>query len=388
MKAIGFYKFRKFEKNETDLINKKFFAIILLAIGKITDIPFNLSSQDWVQVYTLAKEQALLGICFAGVQKLYEQNPEALSNLPKSIKMQWFALATNIQNRNKIINSQCATLQKDLLTQGLNSCILKGQGVAYYYGKGLDLLRQPGDIDIWVDGTWQQVMTLVAKRTPNKEFDLKHAHYNVFKDTPVEFHWVPSTTSNFSLDRKLKRFYRQQSVVQFDHKVTLDENDKITAADPFFDSIHLLLHILGHYLYEGVGLRQVMDYYYIVRHADVQQRKEEIIAYYKDFGLYGFSKSVMWVLNEVFHLEDEYLLTEPDEERGRCLLDEIMKEGNMGHASVGISLHNETTLHRWYRRWKRKLRLIRYNALGVVCNPIYKARLLWWKQRVIKSYNL
>lgn len=388
MKAIGFYKFRKFEKNETDLINKKFFAIILLAIGKITDIPFNLSSQDWVQVYTLAKEQALLGICFAGVQKLYEQNPEALSNLPKSIKVQWFALATNIQNRNKIINSQCATLQKDLLTQGLNSCILKGQGVAYYYGKGLDLLRQPGDIDIWVNGSWKQVMALISKRTPNREFDLKHAHYNVFKDTPVEVHWVPSTTSNFFLDRKLKRFYRQQANMQFNHKVTLYGKEKITAADPFFDSIHLLLHILGHYLYEGVGFRQVMDYYFIIKQEDVQKRKKDIIAYYKTLGLYDFSKSVMWVLKEVFALENDFLFVEPEAKNGKKLLNEILKEGNMGHVATVNKENNETTLHRWCRRWKRKLRLIRYNALAVVCNPIYKARLLWWKQRVIKSYNL
>lgn len=374
--------------NVTDSINKIFYRLIRISIGKETDFPFVLSSQEWKSIYSIAKDQTLLGICFAGIEWLYNNKPEVLVNLPKELKMQWYAIATNIRHRNRIVNGQCVVLQKELYTEGLRGCILKGQGVASYYGKNIGQLRQPGDIDIWVDGTWQQVMELVARRTPNKEFDLKHAHYNVFKETPVEVHWVPSTTSNFILDRKLKHFYRQQSVVQFNHKVTLDENDKITAADPFFDSIHLLLHILGHYLYEGVGLRQVMDYYYIVRHADVQQRKEEIIAYYKDFGLYGFSKSVMWVLNEVFHLEDEYLLTEPDEERGRCLLDEIMKEGNMGHASVGISLHNETTLHRWYRRWRRKLRLIRYNALGVVCNPIYKARLLWWKQRVIKSYNL
>lgn len=374
--------------NRTDSINDIFYRLIRISIVKDTDFPFVLSSQEWKSIYVIAKNQALLGICFASIERLYKNQPDVLVNLPIELKMQWYAIATNIQNRNKIINNQCATLQKDLLTQGLNSCILKGQGVAYYYGKGLDLLRQSGDIDIWVNGSWKQVMALISKRTPNREFDLKHAHYNVFKDTPVEVHWVPSTTSNFFLDRKLKRFYRQQSVVQFDHKVTLDENDKITAADPFFDSIHLLLHILGHYLYEGVGLRQVMDYYYIVRHADVQQRKEEIIAYYKDFGLYGFSKSVMWVLKEVFGLEDNYMLTEPNEKSGKELLKEIMKEGNMGHASVRLSENNEITMHRWYRRWKRKLRLIRFNTIGVVCNPFYKARLLWWKQKVIKLYNL
>lgn len=85
---------------------KIIFILIRAALGPKSHFHCIPSSQDWVQVYTLAKEQALLGICFAGVQKLYEQNPKALSNLPKSIKMQWFALATNIQNRNKIINNQ------------------------------------------------------------------------------------------------------------------------------------------------------------------------------------------------------------------------------------------------------------------------------------------
>lgn len=374
--------------NRTDSINDIFYRLVRVSIGKDTNFPFVLSSQEWKSIYVIAKNQALLGICFAGIERLYKKQPDLLVNLPKDLKMRWYASASNIRHRNRILNGQCVALQKDLNTEGLRSCILKGQGVACYYGKNIWQLRQHGDIDIWVDGTWQQVMTLVARRTPNKEFDLKHAHYNVFKDTPVEVHWIPSTTSNFILDRKLKRFYRQQSVVQFDHQVTLDENDKITAADPFFDSIHLLLHILGHYLYEGVGLRQVMDYYYIVRHADVQQRKEEIVAYYKDFGLYGFSKSVMWVLKEVFGLEDNYMLTEPNEKSGKELLKEIMKEGNMGHASVRLSENNETTMHRWYRRWKRKLRLIRFNTIGVVCNPFYKVKLLWWKQKVIKLYNL
>ena len=374
--------------NVTDSINEIFYRLIRISIGKDTDFPFVLSSQEWNSIYSIAKDQTLLGICFAGIEWLYNNKPEVLVNLPKELKMQWYAIATNIRHRNRIVNGQCVALQKELYTEGLQSCILKGQGVASYYGKNICQLRQPGDIDIWVDGNWQQVMELVAKRTPNKEFDLKHAHYNVFKDTTVEIHWMPSTTSNFILDRKQKHFYHQQANVQFNNKLTLNGNETITATDPFFDSIHLLLHILGHYLYEGVGLRQVMDYYYIVRHADVQQRKEEIVAYYKDFGLYDFSKSVMWVLKEVFGLEDNYMLTEPNEKSGKELLKEIMKEGNMGHASVRLSENNETTVHRWYRRWKRKLRLIRFNMIGVVCNPFYKVRLLWWKQKVIKLYNL
>ena len=176
--------------------------------------------------------------------------------------------------------------------------------------------------------------------------------------------------------------------MQFNHKVTLYGKEEITAADPFFDSIHLLLHILGHYLYEGVGLRQVMDYYFIIKQEDVQKRKKDIIAYYKTLGLYDFSKSVMWVLKEVFALENDFLFIEPDAKNGKKLLNEILKEGNMGHAATVNKVNNETTLYRWIRRWKRKIRLIKYNKMGVLCNPFYKAKLLWWKHRVIKLYNL
>ena len=367
---------------------KIIFILIRAALGQKCHFHCIPSSQDWKHVYTIAKEQALLGICFIGVEKLYKLQLDVVKNMPKGLKIQWFSVATKIQNRNKVINKQCVILQKHLLKNGLDSCILKGQGVTFYYGKELYLLRQPGDIDIWVNGSWEQVMGLISKRTPNKEFDLKHAHYNVFKDTPVEVHWVPSTTSNFFLDKKLKRFYRQQANVQFNHKVALYGKEKITAADPFFDSIHLLLHILGHYLYEGVGLRQVMDYYFIIKQEDVQKRKKDIIAYYKTLGLYDFSKSVMWVLKEVFCLEDNFLLVEPDANTGRILLNEILKEGNMGYASTEHHVNKEATLHRWIRRWQRKIRLIKYNKVGVLCNPFYKAKLLWWKHKVIKLYKL
>ena len=73
----------------TDSINEIFYRLIRISIGKDTDFPFFLSSQEWNSIYSIAKDQTLLGICFAGIEWLYNNKPEVLVNLPKELKRQW-----------------------------------------------------------------------------------------------------------------------------------------------------------------------------------------------------------------------------------------------------------------------------------------------------------
>ena len=60
-------------------------------------------------------------------------------------------MAAKIQQRNEVVNRQCAELQAKLSTEGFRSCVLKGQGVAMRYPEHLRGLRQSGDIDVWIE---------------------------------------------------------------------------------------------------------------------------------------------------------------------------------------------------------------------------------------------
>lgn len=58
---------------------------IQIAIGTKDSLPVALTNNEWVQIYTLCKQQSLLGIGFTAVEKLYRQGIEC----PKALRTKW-----------------------------------------------------------------------------------------------------------------------------------------------------------------------------------------------------------------------------------------------------------------------------------------------------------
>lgn len=138
-------------------IHKLFFQLIRVAIGNAVCLLHTPKAEEWQMLYEMAKKQSLVGICFAGVQRLFSQHQSP----PEMLYLQWMGMAAMIQQRNEKVNKQCAELTERFAKMGLRSCVLKGQGVAALYRVGLsslngtfsnssDLskLRQSGDIGI------------------------------------------------------------------------------------------------------------------------------------------------------------------------------------------------------------------------------------------------
>lgn len=87
------------------------------------------------------------------------------------------------------------------------------------------------------------------------------------------------------------------------------------------------------YLYEGVGLRQVMDLFFAQRVC--AEGRDKVLALFKSLGLMRFVAATQWVLSEVFQMPREQLLCEPDAHEGQRLLDEILIGGNFGKHDAG-----------------------------------------------------
>lgn len=375
-------------------MDELFFSLIQVSIGRCNVLARVPTSAEWDVLFELAGNHSLTGICFLGIVKILGEKgikgkeDTSCCYLSKEQYYQWAAALLTNQIDNEKVNKQCSQVEDLFRDNGFECCVLKGQGVGSFYGDELSMARRSGDIDIWVNESRHSVMRFVNSFSPNKEFDLKHTHLKLFKDTPVEVHWWPSVSSNPFVNFRLRHFYRSQVKAQCCNSVVLYTGETVAATTPFFNSIYLLIHIYSHYLYEGIGLRQFMDYYYTVVQPEIQGRKNEIVSLYKSFGLYSFARSTMLIMKRVFNLEDRLLLVPMDISNGEKLLREVIQGGNYGLFLEENDVGRENWLHRMCRRMRRKIRLIRYNPLGVLFSPFYKLSVIIWKQVAIKKYGI
>ena len=165
------------------MLNTIFFELIQIAIGRRDSLSRVPSAEDWGKLYSLSAKQAVAGVCFCGLQRL---PAEQLSELPKSLMMQWFALAETIRQRNVLMNHRCGELLQMLDAEGMRCSILKGQGVATLYNSidsektPLGLYRRSGDIDVWVDGGMARALKWCRERNGDVDFDYINAPVPVF----------------------------------------------------------------------------------------------------------------------------------------------------------------------------------------------------------------
>ena len=77
-------------------------------------------------------------------------------------------------------------------------------------------------------------------------------------------HYRPSFLLCFSHDRKLQKYYERVKEEQFSHRVMLGEQGEIAIPTVEFNLIFQLTHIYAHLMNEGIGVRQLVDYYYVL----------------------------------------------------------------------------------------------------------------------------
>lgn len=331
-----------------------------------------LNIDDCNKLFVEAQKQAIDGVLLDGYAKLrVDRNCSADY---KRIKLQWIANTVQIEQRNELVNTYCQQLFAFFKAGGYKSCILKGQGMSLLYPN--PKRRRCGDIDLWVDGERDNIINFVrSKGVKIYDVHLVHATAEFFKDVPVEIHFRPSWMYNPFLDRKLQSFFASQASAQFAHY-----DNKVGFAYPtiFFNLVHSMVHINRHIFEEGVGLRQLMDYYFILKHSSHEERMEA----YKvlcDVGLKKFTGAVMYVMQQVFLLEDDTILCAPNTKLGSQLLDNIMEGGNFGKA-FGLK-HGRNKLEKGLLQLKNNLKLLLPYANEALWIPFFQVWHYGWRKR-------
>ena len=237
---------------------KIFFDFLSFCIGSAKEIPSSLKEADWKELYAIAKKQCLVGILFDGIKKL----PVEHVGMKKELLLQWMAESQMLEKANVRLNDAAIQVSEWFRKKGFRTCILKGQGNALMYPNPYS--RTPGDIDIWVEGGDKRVISFVRSISPHEKACYHHIEFPSYKGVEVEVHYRPSFLLCFWHNRKLQKYYERVKEEQFSHRVMLGEQGEIAIATVEFNLIFQLTHIFSHLMNEGIGLRQLVDYYYVL----------------------------------------------------------------------------------------------------------------------------
>lgn len=145
------------------------------------------------------------------------------------------------------------------------------------------------------------------------------------------------------------------------------------------------MHIFHHVLHEGIGLRQLLDYYYILRSLEKEQ-KTQVLEEMKQLGLVKFAAAVMYVEQQMFDLKKDFLLCEPNERSGHLLLSEIEQSGNFGqYDKRNRQVNRKSRISVYLHNVKRNFVFFQFDPSEVLWAPIWKPCHFVWRK--IKGYS-
>ncbi len=242
-----------------------FSAFLKYCLGYKENMSKIVAGMNWQELYSFASKQALLGLCFDGIERLGKEYPEELRLNPigRELLMTWMGKAQQIRRQNMKVNAVASKLFAMLRVDGMRCCILKGQGNALMYPNPYS--RTPGDIDVWIDASRERIMEYAQKKFElGDDIRLQHLETSL-DDVPVELHFFPCSMNNILYHARLQKWFRRNADLQCSHIVGLpDGAGDIAIPTTAFNVIYQLTHLYHHFFDEGIGMRQIIDYFLVV----------------------------------------------------------------------------------------------------------------------------
>ena len=338
---------------------------------------------NWQHLYSFAFKQALLGLCFDGIESLGKEYPEGLKKNPieRDLLMAWMGAAQQIHRQNMKVNAVAGKLYSMLKEDGLRCCILKGQGNALTYPNPYS--RNPGDIDVWVNASREQI-TEYAKKHFKLGDDIRYQHIETSVDgVPVELHFFPCTMNNPIYNARLQKWFKRNADLQCSNVVSLPDGiGEIAIPTTAFNVVYQLTHLYHHFFDEGIGMRQIIDYYYVVNNDELLAIKDTLQKELKHLGLWKFARAVMYVLHEALGLPEEKMIAPMDEKRGKLLLAEILNGGNFGKYFTKYGHFTQQGMAKKYflKIW-RNMHFVRYYPAEALSEPIFRTWHFFWRMK-------
>lgn len=341
-----------------------FFELLLVSTGARESLTQPYSEKEWNGALQLAQEQTVTGVLMTALEKLpKEQHPS------KILLLQWLGMGQIVVDNSKKLDQASRDVVKYFRKNGFACHILKGSSVARYYP--VPLRRTSGDVDVWLDGTREQIYDFARKFDKDGKLygvTYHHIHFHLIDDVHIEVHIWPSYLSSPLRNHRLHKFFNL-------HRPTMDTDKPSLAFDRVFILLHGYQHLCGH----GVGLRQLMDYYCVLRQGFTEEERKDSVYWIKQLGMKRFAEGLMWVFQKLFGMEEQYFLFEPNEKEGKFIIEEVLQTGNMGHSETRNWGSLKTPVSRFFYNMRRDLYFATHYPHEALWQPFFSLWLYIWR---------
>lgn len=314
-----------------------YIEFLRFCLSEDEDLPDSAATINWSDMFEFADDQCIIGVLFHGIKRLKAGNPHPS---PRELA-RWGVTSQAIADTNRQVYDDASKSIRIIYKRYRHkSSLLKGQGNALMYPD--PYMRQSGDIDLWVlpnDGeTVTDIIKLCREIEPSCKLEYHHADVHLPVKTDVELHYRPSFIENLFYNHRLQLYFEHIKPEQLCNIVKLpDGSGMLSVPDDSFNRIFQLSHIMKHFLFEGIGLRQIIDYYYLLRRGASSKEKKKFEHDAKRLGMWKFARGLMYVLNHYLGLDECYLLAPADKRLGKFMMDEIIATGNFGFSDKRFS---------------------------------------------------
>ena len=334
-------------------------------------------------------------------------------------------------------------LRKFLITDGVHTENTEGHGCPQA-DRGIKIAVQTGKNKVEYHGH-KAVREYVRMQYRLKGIDVhpKACYHHIdapsMDGTKVEVHYRPAFLRSPLRNWRMQRWFEHHADECMKNKTHLGFSMMTSSVNVVYQMCHLYTHVFE----GGVGLRQLMDYYFALRvwHNDLEEKKEleskgvlieghgsavmspsQVMDVIRSFGMGKFAAAVMWVLNEVFGGANEndnenekgqrrtwretdggpqadevreqglmnddrllitdcpWLLCEPNEKEGKRLMEEIMKGGNFGQYDTrDAALKKGGMVKHGIWKLKRVMRLVSSYPEEALWEPVFRVYHLIWR---------
>lgn len=416
---------------------KLFFELLQVAIGRREQLSECPTETQWQEIYDICRKQALIGIGWYAIEKLpKEQRPH------EELLFLWMGMAQKIVATNELVIDAARKVTKKLQRDGFDCCILKGAGNIVYYNwngndnvnfreydqkvlpdvapagrtknfgsiekinevnekendknnkrstlhstpytlhseTGLGMYRSAGDVDVWMIPREGQDVIKYAKQAAKErgekkpKIDYNHARLPDCKGIEVEGHFFPAFLNSPIRNIRINKWTKTNTATQVNNICEY----RFAIPTPEFSIIYQLLHIYRHLIKEGIGMRQLLDYYMIVLRFNENKETHNTIPTLKYLGLEKIAKGVMYIMQEIFLMKENELICKPNKKVGEFLLNEIMTAGNFGKHDPRLN-HSQSFFPRTWDIIKHESNMLRFFPEEAICDPFFRVYHKFWQ---------